>query len=700
MKRALLFILIFLPMLASAQDAVKIDGIYYNLDSEAKTAEVTSNPNQYEGDIAIPSSVNHEGVDYSVTGIGTRAFYNSSDLTSVSIPNSMATIGRDAFRGCSNLTKVELNNNTLVSKDNPSSSPTPITSYFGTQVEEYVLGEDVTSIGSHAFYNCNNLISVQMSDNVTGIGEGAFQFCYNLTSVKMSDNITNIGQSAFYLCYNLTSITIPSGVTNIDWVFDGCGSLSRVEIHSNAIVSRDYNYRGLSSDFGGQVKEYILGEEITGIGNYAFYSCAISSITIPDKVTRIGESAFAECHDLNSIFIPKNVTSIGENAFYNCNGLTSIQVESGNTAYDSRENCNALINTADNTMILGCQNTVIPNSVTAIRDNAFYGCTDLTSVSIPNGVTSIGYSVFCGCSGLTSISIPNSVTSIGQYAFSHCTGLTSIAIPNSVTTIDEYAFFFCSGFSSIIIPSSVTTIGNRAFDGCSGLTAIQVENGNTVYDSRDNCNAIIETASNTLLYGCQNTVIPNSVTAIGDDAFYECSGLTAISIPNGVTSIGRCAFVGCFELTIITIPNSVTSIGYCAFSDCRKLATVIIGDGVTNIGDGAFIRCSGLKHMYLYTEQLPELGNNVFDYSHYNATLHVPESSLEAYNTTEQWMDFGVIVALADGDPTPTGIKGINGDVMTGESYYSIDGKQMATPQRGLTIIRMGDGTTKKVIIK
>jgi len=721
MKRALLLILVFLPMLASA-DKVEINGIYYNLDSEAKTAEVTSNPNKYDGDVVIPSSVNHEGVDYSVTGIGVRAFYNSSDLTSVSIPNSMTTIGRDAFRGCSNLTKVEINNNAIVSKDNPSSSPTPITSFFGTQVEEYVLGEDVTSIGSYAFYNCNNLTSVQMSNSITTIGEGAFQFCYNLASVKMSGHVTNIGQFAFNNCFNLASITIPSGVTKIElWTFSGCG-LTKVEIHSDAIVSRDYNYRGLSSDFGGQVKEYILGEEITGIGNYAFYSCAISSITIPDKVTRIGESAFAECHDLNSIFIPKNVTSIGENAFYNCNGLTSIQVESGNTAYDSRENCNALINTADNTMILGCQNTVIPNSVTAIGDNAFYGCTDLTSVSIPNGVTSIGYSVFCGCSGLTSISIPNSVTSIGQYAFSHCTGLTSIsipnsvtsigqyaffhctgltsiAIPNSVTTIDEYAFFFCSGFSSIIIPSSVTTIGNRAFDGCSGLTAIQVENGNTVYDSRDNCNAIIETASNTLLYGCQNTVIPNSVTAIGDDAFYECSGLTAISIPNGVTSIGRCAFTQCFELTSITIPNSVTSIGYCAFTDCRKLATVIIGNGVTNIDDGAFIRCSGLKNMYCYTEQVPELGNNVFDYSHYNATLHVPEGSLEAYNTTEQWMDFGIIVALADSDPIPTGIKGIN-DVMTGESYYSIDGKQMATPQRGLNIIRMNDGTTKKIVIK
>lgn len=781
-KQLFLFILMLLPMLAlTANAAEKIDGIYYNLNSEAKTAEVVFyRKYKYSGDLVIPPSVTHEGVDYSVTGIlsnafaksdelisvtipssvtsigagifdgctslasivieegnpkydsrencnaiietanntlligcmstnipngvttiGESAFEGCSGLTFVNIPNSMTTIGKDAFKDCSNLTKVEINNNAFVSK---AYNATPrMNEIFGSQVEEFILGEDVISIGEYAFAECPNLTTVHLSNGLTSIGSSAFEYCSKLTEINIPSSVTSIDQSSFYMCYNLT----------------------KVEINSNALISKDYSLgESLPNLFGGAVKEFILGDQVTSIGNYVFAgSTNLNSIIISNNVTSIGESAFSGCYNLLSINIPENVANIGENAFYGCTGLTTIQVESGNTVYDSREDCNAIIETANNTLIIGCQNTSIPNSVTtigdnafyncsgltaisipngvtSIGDNAFYGCTGLTAISIPNGVTSIGNSVFCGCIGLTAVNIPNSVISIGQYAFASCKGLTSIIIPNSVKTIDEAAFYACSNLSSITIPSSVTSIGYRAFQNCSGLTAIQVESGNTVFDSRENCNAIIETTSNTMVWGCMNTIIPNSVTGIGKLAFSGCSGLTSINIPNSVTTIESNAFWECTNLTSISLPNSVTSIGSGAFADCWNLATVIIGDALTNIGDGAFIRCSRLKNMYCYTEQVPELGNNVFDSSHYNATLHVPEVSLEAYNTTEQWMDFGIIVALTDSDPTPTGIKGINNDVMTGERYYSIDGKRIATPQRGLNIIRMNDGTTKKIVIK
>jgi len=183
-------------------------------------------------------------------------------------------------------------------------------------------------------------------------------------------------------------------------------------------------------------------------------------------------------------------------------------------------------------------------SVTSIGFQAFFYCSGLTSVTIPNSVTYIGISAFSGCSGLTSVTIGNSVTSIGDGAFRDCSGLTSVAIPNSVTSIGYEAFFGCTNLTSISIPNSLTSIDWRVFSGC-GLNSISVASGNTAYDSRNDCNAIIETASNTLIVGCQNSVIPNSVTSIGDWAFSYCSGLTSVTIPNSVTSIGGGAFANC-----------------------------------------------------------------------------------------------------------------------------------------------------------
>ena len=246
-----------------------------------------------------------------------------------------------------------------------------------------------------------------------------------------------------------------------------------------------------------------IPSSVTSIGERAFGDCSgLTSIEIPEGVTSIGSEAFSGCSGLTSIEIPAGVTSIGSEAFSDCSGLTGIVVEAGNTVYDSRDNCNAIIEKETNTLIQGCNNT-----------------------KIPSGVTKIGSFAFDGCSGLTGIEIPSSVTRIGDGAFDGCSGLTGIEIP-----------------------SSVTRIGYGAFDGCSGLTSINVEDGNVVYDSRDNCNAIIEKETNTLIQGCKNTKIPPSVTSIGEAAFSDCSGLTRIEIPSSVTSIGNYAFRDCIGL--------------------------------------------------------------------------------------------------------------------------------------------------------
>ena len=362
--------------------------------------------------------------------------------------------------------------------------------------------------------------------------------------------VTAIGDDAFSDCHDLTSITIPNTVT--------------------------------------------------AIGENAFYYCySLTSVTIPNSVTTIGSGAFFRCYDLSSLTIGSGVTTIDEWTFYDCYSLTSITVAIGNTNYDSRNNCNAIIEKASNKLIRGCMNTVIPNSVATIGDYAFTNCHNLTSITIPNSVTSIGYWAFLNCNGLTSINIPYSVTSIGEPAFNHCSGLTSIT----------------------------------------------VDSRNPIYDSRENCNAIIETFSDKLTTGCQNTVIPNSVTNIGYCAFEGCRGLINIDIPNSVTTIGNLAFNDCYYLTNITIPNSVTSIGREAFGYCYDLTSVTIGSGMMAIGAQAFMNCDALETVKCIGMVPPVMtSTDCFSTVAYNrATLLVPSDSETAYAVADYWYKFAHI---------------------------------------------------------
>ena len=305
-------------------------------------------------------------------------------------------------------------------------------------------------------------------------------------------------------------------------------------------------------------------------------------LTIPETiegypVTDIGEWAFENCTELTNVKIPDSVINIGSGAFQYCN-FTSV---------------------------------AIPDSVANIGGNAFYDCANLKSITIPNGVTSIEDSTFYGCTNLTSIIIPNSVTSISSCAFWECTALKDLTIPDSVTYIGYSAFYRCIGLTNITIPNNVTYIASSSFRECVGLTDIKVAEDNMVYDSRNNCNAIIKTETKELVFGCKNTVIPNNIKCIGYGAFDRCTGLTSIIIPDGVTKIDYGAFSDCTNLISITIPNSVTCIGDATFSGCTALTSVTIPDSVISVGCWVFQNCTNLTSVTI-SNSVTSIGDKAF----------------------------------------------------------------------------------------
>ena len=431
---------------------------------------------------------------------------------------------------------------------------------------------------------------------------------------------------------------------------------------------------GFAAFKGCYLKSITIPNSVTEICETAFMDCTgLASITIPNSVTKIGRQVFKGCTGLTSITIPNSVTEIGGGAFSGCAGLTSVTIPNtvtfigldafdgtpwynnqpdgvvyiGNIAYKFKGEMasGTAISIKEGTLSVapyaftdcaGLTSVTIPNSVSTIEGGAFDGCTGLTSVTIGNSVTKIGREAFMGCSGLTSVTIGNSVTKIGSDAFNDCSCLVFVTIPNSVTEIGDGAFKGCGGLNSVTIPNSVTEIGFESFAFCEGLTSVIIGNSVTT----------ISAGSFKGCYGLTSVTIPNSVTKIDYDAFNDCTRLTSVTIPNSVTSIGNRAFAGCKWLASFTIPNSVVEIGYDAFYNCTGLSLITIGNSVSKIGERAFKSCTGLKKVYSLNSVPPVINENTFSF--YDADLFVPQGCLSAYKSAKGWSNFSNIKEIQE----------------------------------------------------
>lgn len=606
-------------------------------------------------EIAIPDSVK---------SIGVNAFEGCCDLTFITIPKSVTKIENYAFYGCNNLKEIIIEDGceTLMLGYNASYSAWSMgqglfydcpleTIYLGrnlnyiskgdwgyspfynrTQLTSVTLGDSVTSVGYYAFSGCSSLTEIIIPKSVTVIGDDAFSGCYSLSFITIGKNVRNIGEYAFQNCRNLTSISIPKGVASIgNYVFDNCTNLKEIIFEDGggtlSLGCNDYYSSGTGQGLFNDcpLESVYLGRDISydsrgAYGYSPFYNrTKLTTVTIGDRVTSIGDNAFRWCTSLANLIIPENVTSIGKEAFWNCHSLTSI---------------------------------TIPKSVTRIWAEAFAGCRKLTTVNIGDIVAwcKIDFSdsnsnplyhtkkIYLNGELIKELIIPEDVTSIKNYTFYNCNSLISVVIPEGVTSIGNSAFYGCDSLTSVTIPASVTSIGNEAFSGYTGKLAI-------------NCNIPSGVHYNYPFRDSEFTTVSigDKVTSIGDYAFYNCSILTSITIPRSVASIGNSAFEYCSNLkTVINysdldIQKGSTSYGYVAYYAEEVINAVRVSSITLNKATATLVEGEVLT---LIATVLP---NNVTD------KTVAWSSSRESVATVD---NTGKVAAVAEGTATITAAVG------------------------------------------
>ena len=438
----------------------------------------------------------------------------------------------------------------------------------------------------------DDIIHVDIEDGVENIGQWAFSYFSKLASISIPESVKEIGWFAFYdaaipsiaVSNNVTTIGTQAFYNIVNIMYSGTASGSPW----GAKCINGYTDGWFS--FSDSTKQYLRGCSNKATGD----------IHIPSSTTTIGEMAFAGCMGIKSVHIPGSVLTIEREAFVECENLKEVYIEEG---------------------------------LQRIEDRAFQQCRALQQINIPNSLTYWGYDVVDRYNSRIRTPLYNDTLFV--YMPRVYKGVYEI--PEGITTIYERAFEFCEKLTGIIIPSTLTEIHYGNFYGCYNLESIQVASQNTVFDSRNNCNAIIETATNTLVIGCQNTIIPEGIVSLGSSAFYSCTKLQEIIIPNTVTNIQSGCFDGCTGLKNIDIPNSVQSIGSYAFCRCSRLRTITLGAGLETLEGRVFAACPSIKSITCKATTPPILRDGDFADDNYSIPVYVPCESIKAYKLDNQW---------------------------------------------------------------
>lgn len=689
MKTIFVILINIVCLQASAYDvAVENDDhvtIYYNFINDGESLEVAYNSDaQYSGDIVIPANVVYDGLQYDVERIGPYAFY-SQNIISVLLPDGLKAIGFSAFARCSQLSSINIPGSVTYIDENAfwDCGNLPIENslrYADTYLvgvtdpfcSEYTIKEGTRFIGDNAFSSCSSLLSMTIPNGVISIGSKAFDGCNTLSALTIPDGVTSIGYRAFTGCVSLSTLYIPNSVESIG--------------------STAFANTGLTSIH--------LSENLTSLQDQLFsYSSNLTSIVIPERVTTIGERVFGDCLNLKTVEMQEGLTTIGNFAFANCINLESINIPSSVTKIDEGcfRGCSNLpvennIRYADTYLVevidKSCSDYIIKEGTRFIGDLAF-NYSSIKSINLPDSVISIGYSAFSGCYGLSSITFPNCLMTVGEHAFSYCQSLKTIDFPNSVKSIGPRAFV-SSGLTSFTVPPQVTCIESGLFRSCKNLTSVMIHDG--VTNIKDyafyNCSSL------------ESLIIPNSVTNIESYAFC-CAKLTSMKLSDSLETISEGLFMSCDKLVSIYIPASVTTIESLAFCDCTCLSSISIPESVSAIGLGVFFGCSNLMDVTNFSTTPQEIDEDTFSVY---GTLHVPDGCKSVYEGANYWYKFEIVEDALSSieeirfeESLPVSSTSPSSGV---SDIYDLSGKKLLHPQHGINILRMSDGTYRKILVK